>query len=83
MKYLVVEIQKFENGTFSTPVYAYDSLNSAEAKYHSILASAATSTLYVHGAVLLNETGFCIRHESYDHTPKPEPEPEPETTEGE
>ena len=77
MKYLVVEIQKFENGTFSTPVYAYDNINSAESKYHAILSSAATSSLYVHGAVLMNETGYCIDHKSYDHTPEPEPEPEP------
>ncbi len=80
MKYLVVEIQKYDTGAMSTPVYAYDDINAAEAKYHAILASAAVSELPVHSAVLLNETGYHIKHESFDHTPAPEPEPEPEPT---
>ncbi|MBQ6396976.1 MAG: hypothetical protein IJI06_02385 [Oscillospiraceae bacterium] len=76
MKYLVIEIQKFEDGKMSTPAYAFDNINSAEAKYHAILSAAAVSALPVHSAVLLNETGFCIKSQSYDHTPEPEPEPE-------
>ena len=77
MKYLVMEIQKFENETMSTPTFAYDTLNAAEAKYHSILAGAAVSKLPVHSAALLNETGYCIEHKSYDHR-EPEPEVEAE-----
>lgn len=79
MKYLVMEIQKFENETMSTPTFSYGTLNAAEAKYHSILASAAVSKLPVHSAALFNETGYCIEHKSYNHSePKPEPEPEEE-----
>ena len=73
MKYLVIEIQKYENGSMSTPAYAYDDEMSAWSKYHSVLASAAVSALPVHSAVLMNETGFCIDHQSFQH-PVPEPE---------
>ena len=72
MKYLVIEIQKFEGGSMSTPSYAFDNLNSAEAKWHTILASAAVSKLPVHSAVLLNETGYCIASKSYSHEEDPE-----------
>lgn len=78
MKYLVVEIQKTENGAVGNLVYAYDSLNAAQSKYHSVLAAAAISKLPCHSAVLMNETGVCISHECFTHV-EPEPEPgEPE-----
>lgn len=84
MKYLVVEIQKFETGAMSTPTWAYDELNAAQSKYHSVLAAAAISKLPCHSAVLMNETGFCIAHECFTHVePEPEPEPEPEAEEEE
>lgn len=67
MKYLVIEIQKFQGGSMSTPSYAFDSLNSAEAKYHAILSAAAVSSLPVHSAILMNETGYVIRSQSYTH----------------
>lgn len=79
MKYLVIEIQKYDSGAMSTPTYAYDNQNSAEAKYHSILASAAVSALPVHSAVLMNEAGFVIKNQSYSHIPEPEPEAVEET----
>lgn len=85
MKYLVVEIQKFDTGAMSTPAWAYDELNAAQSKYHSVLAGAALSKLPCHAAVLMNETGFCVAHECFTYVePQPEPEPEPETepTEG-
>lgn len=66
-KYLVVEIQKFPNGSMSTPSYAFDNLNSAEAKYHTILAAAAVSSLPVHSCILMSEEGFPLRHECYKH----------------
>lgn len=76
MKYLVIEIQKFDTGAVSTPTYAYDNINAAEAKYHAILSSAAVSALPVHSAVLMNETGYLIRSQSYEHVPEPEPAPD-------
>jgi hypothetical protein len=81
MKYLVIEIQKFDTGAIANFAWAYDNINSAEAKYHALLSVAAVSKLYVHTVILVNETGYMLKHESYDHTPEPEPEPEPEVEE--
>ena len=78
MKYLVIEIQKAQDGAIGNFVWAFDTLNEAESKYHAVLAVAATSTVYVHSCSLLNETGFCVKAQSYNHIPEPEPQPEPE-----
>ena len=67
MKIIVTEIQKFADGGMSTPSYAFDSQQSAEAKYHSILAGAAVSALPVHAAIMFSEEGFPLRHECYKH----------------
>lgn len=82
MKIIVTEIQKFESGAMSTPSYAFDSQQAAEAKYHAILASAANSALPVHAAIMFSEEGFPLRHECYKHEAAPEPDEqtEPETT---
>lgn len=64
MKYTVVEIQ---NGVVGENVWTYDTIDAAESKYHSILAVAAVSTIAVHSAVILNETGYCVRYQCYTH----------------
>lgn len=66
-KIIVTEIQKFADGNMSTPSYAFDNMNSAEGKYHTILAGAATSALPVHAAIMFSEEGFPIKHECYKH----------------
>lgn len=65
--FLVMEIQKFQNGNFSTPVTAYPTREKAESKYYSILASAAVSTLPLHAAVLMTEEGYVLSSQSYKH----------------
>lgn len=84
MKYLVMEIQTFENGSMSTPTYAYDTRLSAESKYHAILSAAAVSALPDHAAVMMTSDGRLIANQAYHHeiTP-PEPEPEDVPDEGE
>lgn len=67
MKYLVTEIQKFPDGSMSTPTSAYDDILKAEAKYHQVLASAAVSKLAVHSCVMLDENGSYIKSESFTH----------------
>lgn len=67
MKIIVTEIQKFADGGMSTPSYAFDSQQSAEAKYHSILAGAAVSALPVHACIMFSEEGFPLKHECYKH----------------
>jgi len=78
MKYLVIEIQKAEDGTMGNSVWAFDNFNEADSKFHSVLASAAVSNVYVHSCSILNETGFCMKNQSYTHISESEPEPEPE-----
>ena len=79
-KILVTEIQKFPDGAMSTPSWAYDERNAAEAKYHTILAAAAGSSLPVHACIMFSEEGFPLKHECYKHDPVNE---EVETNEGE
>lgn len=68
MKYLVIEIQKFEDGAITTPTYAYDDRNAAEGKFHDICGAAARSTLPVHACAMLTEDGRLARNpECYKH----------------
>ena len=73
MKIIVTEIQKFADGTMTTPSYSYEAEEGkntspqAEAKYHSILASAAISEVAVHSAIMYTEEGFYIDSKSYKH----------------
>jgi hypothetical protein len=82
MKYIVTEIQKFDTGAISTPSYAYDDRNSAEAKFYSILASAAVSQLPTHACIMYAEDGVPIMNKAYYHVPEVEPEPDEEPSEG-
>lgn len=67
MTYLVIEIQKNADGGVGNFVWAYTSLNEAESKFHTVLASAAVSTVPVHSCALLNENGYCVKSQSYTH----------------
>ena len=67
MKYLVIEIQHNQDGTVGNFVFAFDDRNQAESKYHSILAAAAVSQIYIHSAVLMTSTGVQVAHGSYTH----------------
>lgn len=63
--FIVIEIQKSES--VATLVTAFDSRNEAEAKFHSILAAAAVSTVPLHGAVMMTEEGAFIQNKTYYH----------------
>lgn len=65
--YIVIELQTNPNGTLGNLVWAYASQNEAEAKYHSVLSSAAVSSLPVHAAVILRNDGLQIAAQSYTH----------------
>ena len=66
-KYIVVEIQTSANGAVATIVNDYDTQNAAEARFHTILAAAATSSLAKHAAIMFSEEGFPLRNECYNH----------------
>ena len=66
MKYLVIEVQN-NGGTVSNICTAYDTLNAAEAAYHTILAAAAASAVNVHCAVMIDEEGNFRKSECFKH----------------
>lgn len=67
MKYVVIELQKFADGTLAVPpVATFDSFFDAVSRYHTILAAAAISDVTVHSAVILTENGQEIRMDSYN-----------------
>lgn len=63
--YIVIELQT-NNGKTANIVNAYADLNTAFNKYHSILAAAAVSSVEVHTALILTETGGIVRAECFD-----------------
>lgn len=65
MIYYVIELQTGDQGA-CIPM-AYDNKPDAEEKYHDILKVAAKSQVRKHGAVLMNEDGFVIKSEMYEH----------------
>lgn len=72
MKYIVIELQESADGQVSNIVTSHDTANEAESKYHTILASAAVSSVPVHSAVMLNSHGGYSNSQSYDHTQESE-----------
>ena len=69
MKYIVLEIQKFADGSIAVPpINSFDSFFDAASRYHTILAAAAVSDVPLHSAVMLTEAGQTIRLDSFDHT---------------
>ena len=68
MKYIVIELQKItEDADISTIVTTKNTKEEAESTYYSILASAAISTIPVHGAIIIDEMGNPIKNNSYTH----------------
>ena len=67
MKIFVTEIQEYQDGTTSTPSFAYENRNEAEAKYHAILSAAAVSSVPIHSAMMFQSDGSPVKHESFTH----------------
>jgi len=65
--FLVMEIQKDENGSLSWLVTQHSDLRDALSKYHTVLGFAAKSGLPRHGATIIYEDGHVVEpyHESY------------------
>lgn len=66
MSYIIIEIQKNEGGNLSHIVKTAETRRGAESIYHGMLMYAAKSDLPVHTAAILDETGICLDHESYE-----------------
>lgn len=67
MTYIVIELQTNRKGATANIVTAYTDRNQAEQKYHSILAAAAASKVYIHAATILDMFGKVIKSEHYQH----------------
>lgn len=65
--FYVIEIQTNADGTHGTLVYDYPDRNEALAKYHTVLAAAATSSVLVHACTILTREGAQIAHEAFTH----------------
>ena len=66
MLFYVIEIQsQLESGAVIP--FTFVDRSQAEAKYHSLLAVCATSSVPKHGAMLFNEDGFILKSEVYNH----------------
>lgn len=65
--YIVIELQTNADGTVGNLVYQYNNRDDAESKFHSILASAAISSLPVHAAVMLTNAGTMVKSGYYRH----------------
>lgn len=65
--YILLETQSYTDGTVGTLVNTYGDRDTAENKYHLILASAAVSNLPRHSAFMLSDEGYIIKSECYTH----------------
>ena len=68
MVYIIIEIQKSNNGTVNiVPPASYTDERLAEQAYHTALSYAAVSQVDVHSVVMLNDVGERIKGETYYH----------------
>ena len=65
--FIVIELQTTGDQTTNI-VTKLNTLAEAEAKYHTILSAAATSSVEAHGAIMVNDHCAPIKHECYIHT---------------
>lgn len=65
--YIVIELQKNDQGVVSNIVTAFDTLAEAESKYYTILAAAAISKVPVHSAIIVSEEAFPVKHQCYKY----------------
>lgn len=64
--FYVIEFQSEANTGAAIP-YAFDNQPDAEAKYHDLLRVAAKSSVRKHGAILITDDLFTVKHEVYPH----------------
>lgn len=66
--YIILEMQTDANGnTAVLPAHQKADRKEADGVYHQILSVAATSTVPVHSAFIVDEYGNIIRSEYYTH----------------
>lgn len=79
--FIVLEIQKTGN-QIAHILTAHETLQEAESKWHAVLSVAAVSSVPQHAATLLDDKGYTIKVECYEHPIEPEiVQTEPDPTE--
>lgn len=79
--YIVLEIQKNENGTVGIISTQYESREEALQKYYQICSYAVVSKVQKHSAMIVTDDAMVFKSECFNHEelPIPEvPEEEPE-----
>ena len=72
MIYIIIELQKSNNGSVSiVPPSTFTNQAKADQAYHTALASAAVSNVDVHSVIMLNDTGDRVKGETYYHGEAP------------
>ena len=66
MVFLVIEIQS-DGEKAATLINSYTDRNQAESKFHAILQAAAVSSVKIHSAILMTDTGKTLKSEAYSH----------------
>lgn len=66
--YIVIEIQKSNDSTVAiVPPASYADINQAESALHAALSAAAVSSVPVHSAIMIDDTGVWMKGETYYH----------------
>lgn len=66
MVFIVIEIQSTGEAA-SVSQNTYSDRNKAESKFHEVLKYAALSSVPIHSAVLMTDTGKTLKAEKYEH----------------
>lgn len=66
--YIIQEIQTNGGNTALLPAITKADKNEMESAVHTILASAAISTVEVHTVIVYDEHGNLVKQEYYEHT---------------
>ena len=64
--FTVIELQTSGNTTSVLSTNFVD-INQAYQKYHQILSYAAVSELDIHAAIVVDERGYALKQEFYEH----------------
>lgn len=65
--YIVIELQTNSDGTVGNFVWAFDTRDAAFSKYHLVLSAAAVSQLPIHAAIILDNHGFQVAAQYFEH----------------
>lgn len=68
--YIIQEIQTNNGQSALVPATTKTDKNEAESVFHTILASAAISSVDVHTVIMYDEHGNVLRREFYEHLPE-------------